>query len=90
MVTPSPPTNHLARIIEADFDSTIKSTIWTGRPLRSLATPYVRNWETNRRDELQALQARGITALSHELDKLEKIGGITEEIDDQSTMRFVP
>ncbi|KAK4937654.1 hypothetical protein LTR10_021800 [Elasticomyces elasticus] len=74
-------------IIEANFDSTIKSTIWTGRPLRSLATPYVRNWELNRQDELRSLQAEGTTALSHELDKLEKIGGITEEIDDQSTMR---
>ncbi|KAJ4516453.1 hypothetical protein HRR83_001787 [Exophiala dermatitidis] len=74
-------------IIEADFDSTIKSTIWTGRPLRALGTPYVRNWELNRQDEIKLLQARGIIPLQHELDKLEKAGGITEEIEDQSTLR---
>ncbi|KAK7900827.1 hypothetical protein LTR67_003111 [Exophiala xenobiotica] len=74
-------------IIEADFDSTIKSTIWTGRPLRALATPYVRNWETNRHDEIKALQAKGVIPLYHEMDKLDKIGGITEEIEDQSTLR---
>jgi hypothetical protein len=75
-------------IIEADFDSTIKSTIWTGRPLRALATPYVRNWETNRGDEIKALQAKGVIPLYHEMDKLDKIGGITEEIEDQSTLRY--
>ncbi|EXJ68870.1 oxidoreductase [Cladophialophora psammophila CBS 110553] len=74
-------------IIAADFDSTIKSTIWTGRPLRALATPYVRNWETNRRDEILDLQSKGIIALHHEMERLEKIGGITEEIEDQSTLR---
>ncbi|KAI9924455.1 hypothetical protein AWENTII_003793 [Aspergillus wentii] len=30
-------------VINAGFDSTIKSTIWTGRPLRALGTPYVRS-----------------------------------------------
>ncbi|KIX02422.1 uncharacterized protein Z518_08363 [Rhinocladiella mackenziei CBS 650.93] len=74
-------------IINADFDSTIKSTIWTGRPLRALATPYVRNWETNRQEEMKSLQSRGIIPLSHEMDRLEKINGITEEIEDQSTLR---
>ncbi|OCT51383.1 hypothetical protein CLCR_08709 [Cladophialophora carrionii] len=74
-------------IIAADFDSTIKSTIWTGRPLRALATPYVRNWETNRSEEIRKLTSSGIIPLQHELDHLDKIGGITEEIDDQSTLR---
>jgi NAD(P)H-dependent flavin oxidoreductase YrpB (nitropropane dioxygenase family) len=74
-------------IINANFDSTIKSTIWTGRPLRSLATPYVRNWELNRSEELRKLQSQGIIPLYHEMDRLEKINGITEEIEDQSTMR---
>jgi NAD(P)H-dependent flavin oxidoreductase YrpB (nitropropane dioxygenase family) len=74
-------------IISADFDSTIKSTIWTGRPLRALATPYVRNWETNRGEEIKQLQAKGVIPLYHEMDRLEKIGGLTEEIEDQSTLR---
>lgn len=49
----------------------------------------MRNWELNRQDEIKLLQARGIIPLQHELDKLEKAGGITEEIEDQSTLRYV-
>jgi NAD(P)H-dependent flavin oxidoreductase YrpB (nitropropane dioxygenase family) len=74
-------------IIDADFDSTIKSTIWTGRPLRALATPYVRNWETNRSEEIKQLTSKGIIPLYHEMDRLDKVNGITEEIEDQSTLR---
>ena len=72
-------------IIKGGFDATIKSTIWTGRPLRAIKTPYVENWEKNRQEELQALQAQGILAYEHEMDKLAKEGKITEEIEDQST-----
>ncbi|OAL24471.1 hypothetical protein AYO20_10629 [Fonsecaea nubica] len=71
-------------ILAAGFDDTIKSTIWTGRPLRAIASPYVRNWETKRRDEIEELQSKGILVLNHELEKLEKTGGLTEEIEDQS------
>lgn len=74
-------------IINAGFDSTIKTTIWTGRPLRTLKTPYLDDWETNRRDELQALLAQGVLAYDHEMDKLVKEGKLTDEIEDQSTMR---
>lgn len=49
----------------------------------------MRNWETNRQDEIKSLQAKGVIPLYHEMDKLEKVGGITEEIEDQSTLRFV-
>jgi NAD(P)H-dependent flavin oxidoreductase YrpB (nitropropane dioxygenase family) len=74
-------------IIDADFDSTIKSTIWTGRPLRALATPYVRNWERNRSEEIKQLTSKGIIPMYHEMDRLDKVGGFTEEIEDQSTLR---
>ena len=74
-------------IIDAGFDSTIKSTIWTGRPLRALKTEYVRKWEEERQVELKALQDQGILALEHELDRLAKENKLTEEIEDQSTVR---
>lgn len=71
-------------IIDGGFDATIKSTIWTGRPLRAIKTPYIENWEKNRQDEIQSLQSKGILVLEHELDQLAKEGKITEEIEDQS------
>ncbi|KAK5071240.1 hypothetical protein LTR64_007744 [Lithohypha guttulata] len=71
-------------IIKGGFDATIKSTIWTGRPLRAIRTPYIENWEKNRQEELQALQVKGILAYEHEMDKLAKEGKVTDEIEDQS------
>ncbi|KAJ5955012.1 hypothetical protein N7501_009291 [Penicillium viridicatum] len=43
------------RIIDAGFEDTMRSTIWTGRPLRALATPYIRHWDLNRRDVIGQL-----------------------------------
>lgn len=74
-------------IIDAGFDSTIKSTIWTGRPLRAFSTPYLRDWEENRAQEIKELQKKGIVVLEHELDKLARENKLTEEIEDQSTLR---
>ncbi|KAL3486067.1 2-nitropropane dioxygenase [Aspergillus germanicus] len=74
-------------IVDAGFDSTMRSTLWTGRPLRALATPYIKDWELNRRAEITALQDKGIIVLDYELDRLAKDGSLTDEIEDQSTQR---
>lgn len=74
-------------IIEAGFDSTIRSTIWSGRPLRALATPYVKDWEKNRQVELNELQDQGKVVMEHELDKLANEGRLTDEIEEQSILR---
>lgn len=65
----------------------MKSTLWTGRPLRALATPYIKDWELHRRAEINALQDQGIIVLDHELDRLAREGKLTDKIDDQSTQR---
>lgn len=74
-------------IVDAGFDSTVKSTLWTGRPLRALATPYIKDWEENRQAEIAELQSKGVVVLEHELDKLAQEGKLTDEIEDQITLR---
>ena len=71
-------------IIDGNFEATIKSTVWTGRPLRAIKSPYVEDWEVNRKGEIQELQAKGTLVIEHELDRLAKEGKLTEEIEDQS------
>ncbi|GAB7323022.1 hypothetical protein MBLNU13_g05545t1 [Cladosporium sp. NU13] len=74
-------------LIEAGFDSTIRSTIWTGRPLRAAATPYIRNWEQNRRDEISQLQSKGHVPLEHEFEVLRREkGAVPQEVIEQSAM----
>ncbi|KAJ5406253.1 hypothetical protein N7465_007537 [Penicillium sp. CMV-2018d] len=62
------------RIIDAGFEGTMRGTIWTGRPLRALATPYIRHWELNRREVIGQLQNQGLAVLDYELDKLARQG----------------
>ena len=75
-------------VIAAGFDSAIKSVVWSGRPLRALKTPYVADWEQNRQAEIKDLTDRGIVPLQYELDKLHEEGKLTEEIEDQATLRY--
>lgn len=75
------------RIIKATFDSTIRSTFWSGRPLRALKTPLVADWEANRAEEMRALQSRGIVVMEHELDRMHDTGALTEDLEEQATLR---
>ena len=74
-------------VIQSGFDSTVKSLIWSGRPLRALKNSYVDDWEKNRQEEIRSLTSRGIIPLKYELDKLHSEGKLTEEIEDQVALR---
>lgn len=74
-------------MLAADIDATLKSTIWTGRPLRHLKTKYTEEWETKRRGEIEELQSRGILVMEHELERLSKEGKLTEEIEEEAHVR---
>lgn len=76
-----------SRIIDANYDSWIVSTIWSGRPLRALRNWYVEDWETNRRDEIKALNEKGVVALEYDLDRLHKEGKLTDEIEDATQLK---
>lgn len=74
-------------MLAADIDATLKSTIWTGRPLRHLKTKYTQDWETRRRGEIEDLQSRGILVMEHELERLSKEGKLTDEIEEEAHFR---
>ena len=74
-------------IIDAGFDSAIKSVVWSGRPLRAMSNKYIQDWETNRQAEIKKLTDEGIVPLEWEMDRLEKEGKLTEDVMDDSTLR---
>lgn len=74
-------------IVEAGFDSAIKSVVWSGRPLRAMSNAYIKDWETNRQAEIKKLTDEGIVPLEYEMDRLEKEGKLTEDVMDDSTLR---
>ena len=45
-----------------------------GRPLRTKKTPYIMEWETSRRAEIEQLCAAGVIPMKHDLKQSESGG----------------
>ncbi|ODV88430.1 hypothetical protein CANCADRAFT_146156 [Tortispora caseinolytica NRRL Y-17796] len=75
---------HQEKVLTASYDDTIRSIIFTGRPLRIRKSPYIVDWNENRQEEIKALTAKGILPWEYESERLEKEGKLTEEIEDQA------
>jgi NAD(P)H-dependent flavin oxidoreductase YrpB (nitropropane dioxygenase family) len=50
---------HRQMLLKASYDDTITTTIYTGRPLRAYRSPFIQDWEFNRRDQIAAALAAG-------------------------------
>lgn len=64
------PESHKESVKTASFDDTIRTLIFTGRPLRVRKNPYIVNWETERVGEIRQLTAKGILPYEHDLEKV--------------------
>jgi len=62
---------HKQRVLNADYSDTVRTTIYTGRPMRVLKTPYVQDWEQNRTKEMLQLQETGVPAFVVDVAELE-------------------
>lgn len=69
------PQAHKESVRTASFDDTIRTLIFTGRPLRVRTNPYIESWENDRRDELKELTSKGILPYEADLEKVMKGDG---------------
>eukprot|EP00419_Tripos_fusus_P061797 CAMPEP_0172927798 /NCGR_PEP_ID=MMETSP1075-20121228/217650_1 /TAXON_ID=2916 /ORGANISM="Ceratium fusus, Strain PA161109" /LENGTH=376 /DNA_ID=CAMNT_0013789073 /DNA_START=43 /DNA_END=1173 /DNA_ORIENTATION=+ len=53
---------HKKRVVESDYGDTMKTIIYTGRPMRVFKTPYALDYEANRANEINEMQNMGIPA----------------------------
>jgi len=53
---------HKQRVVNSDYNDTMTSTIYTGRPMRIFKTPYTIEFEENRTDEIKEMSSMGIPA----------------------------
>lgn len=65
---------HTNAVINATSESTIRTIIYTGRPLRILKTDYVLDWEQNRQDEIRELTGKGTLPAQHDLGQKQESG----------------
>ncbi|KAI0890195.1 NPD-domain-containing protein [Annulohypoxylon maeteangense] len=70
------PESHKEAVQTASFDDTIKTLIFTGRPLRVRKNPYIETWENERQGEIKALTAKGVLPYEHDLEQV--ANGVTE------------
>jgi NAD(P)H-dependent flavin oxidoreductase YrpB (nitropropane dioxygenase family) len=73
------PPRHQRAILDAGFHDTVRTVIFTGRPMRVLKNPYIMNWEESRQQEIQELIASGVIPYTVDVNEKEKDGDDKEE-----------
>lgn len=66
------PKSHQQAVIDTNYDDTIRTLVFTGRPLRVRKNPYIMNWEEHRREEMQELLNKGVLPVMHDMEVVEK------------------
>jgi len=60
------PPKHKELVLSAGYDDIERTLIYSGRPMRVRRTPYVADWEDNRKAEMQQLVKQG--KIPHEVE----------------------
>jgi NAD(P)H-dependent flavin oxidoreductase YrpB (nitropropane dioxygenase family) len=63
------PPKHKELVLSAGYDDTVRTLIYSGRPMSVRRTPYVASWEDKRQTEIQQLVAQGKIPHVQELEK---------------------
>jgi len=59
--------SHKDAIINAGYDDTVRTEIYTGRPLRVISNPYAKMWAESRQNEMKELLAKGVIPYTKDL-----------------------
>jgi NAD(P)H-dependent flavin oxidoreductase YrpB (nitropropane dioxygenase family) len=62
------PKGHKEAILKAGHEDFVRTTIYTGRPLRVIRNAYVDDWMTNRTAEIKELTSKGIIPYDKDLE----------------------
>jgi len=65
---------HRKKVVNAGYSDTIRTIIYSGRPMRVFKTPYNLEFEAKRQDEIESATAIGLPAWIHDVDP-EKLEG---------------
>jgi NAD(P)H-dependent flavin oxidoreductase YrpB (nitropropane dioxygenase family) len=62
------PPKHKELVLSAGYDDTVRTLIYSGRPMNVRKTPYVASWEDKRQNEIKELISRGKIPHNQELE----------------------
>eukprot|EP00750_Incisomonas_marina_P032128 INCI8897.1.p1 GENE.INCI8897.1~~INCI8897.1.p1 ORF type:complete len:357 (-),score=55.90 INCI8897.1:300-1370(-) len=80
------PPRHQRSVLSAGYHDTIRTIIYTGRPMRVRNTEYIQDWE-NRPDQIKALTSKGIIPIEHDIKRMSEEG---QEITFEEQMAKMP
>ncbi|KAF8558479.1 2-nitropropane dioxygenase [Imleria badia] len=63
------PPKHKEHVLTAGYDDTVRTLIYSGRPMNVRETPYVAEWESHRQQEIETLVSQGKIPHEVELEK---------------------
>jgi len=66
------PKIHKDSVVSCGYQDTIRTIIFTGRPLRVRKNDYIMDWEENRKDEITKLTNQGIIPVHHDIETKKK------------------
>ncbi|KAJ3192906.1 hypothetical protein HK101_005774 [Irineochytrium annulatum] len=66
------PRRHQKAVLNAGFHDTVRTLIFTGRPLRCLRNWYIDSWEEGRQEEMKELLGKGKIPAMHDAEQMEK------------------
>jgi len=75
------PPRHQKAIIAAGYHDTIRTLIYSGRPLRVLKNDYIMKWENDRQNEIKELTSKGILPVTKDQKDLESRGETPNPLD---------
>eukprot|EP00421_Protoceratium_reticulatum_P064502 CAMPEP_0168421184 /NCGR_PEP_ID=MMETSP0228-20121227/33151_1 /TAXON_ID=133427 /ORGANISM="Protoceratium reticulatum, Strain CCCM 535 (=CCMP 1889)" /LENGTH=357 /DNA_ID=CAMNT_0008435085 /DNA_START=67 /DNA_END=1140 /DNA_ORIENTATION=- len=68
------PPRHKKAVVQAGYHDTLRTIIFTGRPMRVINNDFIRSWEEKRHDEIKALTSKGVLPVYHEMEQRKKEG----------------
>ncbi|KAH0608638.1 uncharacterized protein H6S33_001772 [Morchella sextelata] len=78
------PKAHQEAVRTAGFEDTVKTIIFTGRPLRVRKNAYISNWEENRQEEIKTLTSKGVIPVEHDIEELDKADKLDDDTMDNA------
>jgi len=78
------PKEHQEAVRTASYDDTIRTIIFTGRPLRVRKNNYILNWEENRREDIKKLTGQGIIPVEHDIEEMDKNDTLDDDAMDSA------
>jgi NAD(P)H-dependent flavin oxidoreductase YrpB (nitropropane dioxygenase family) len=82
------PPHHQQAVMSAGYHDTVRTLVFTGRPLRVKKNAYIHQWETERREEQEKLLAQGTVPVQQDIDAAS--AGELKNVDAQTVAEGRP